>query len=98
MTKDWRLQHLETRSYLRGVAFVRKQYRAPSPEWDHDHCTACWATLAEPTIKAANIVHEGYTTAPDFVHGPDYHWICVPCFDQLSEIMDWRVVTLPVSG
>ena len=29
MTKDWRLQHLETQPYLRGVSFVRKPYRAP---------------------------------------------------------------------
>lgn len=98
MTKDWRLTQLEPLSYLRGVAFVRKRYRAPSPEWDHDYCTACWATLAEPTIKAIDTIHEGYTTTSEFVRGADYDWICVRCFDQLSEIMEWRVVALPMSG
>jgi hypothetical protein len=28
---DWRLRHLETQPYLRGVSFARKPYRAPRP-------------------------------------------------------------------
>jgi hypothetical protein len=59
MTRDWRLEHLETQSHLRGVTFVRKPYAAPRPGWDHDHCVACWAKLAEPNAVAVNAVHDG---------------------------------------
>jgi len=98
MTKDWRLEQLQARPYLRGAAFLRKPYRQPSPEWDHDHCTACWTTLAEPHIKRADIIHEGYATTAEFVRGADYNWICVPCFEQFRDIMEWRDLTTLVSG
>ncbi|HXX08618.1 MAG TPA: hypothetical protein VEJ43_11195 [Pseudolabrys sp.] len=98
MTKDWRLEQLEARPYLWGATFTRKSYRASSPEWDHDHCTACWTTLAESHIKRADIIHEGYATTAEFVRGADYSWICVACFEQFRDIMEWRDVTTLVSG
>lgn len=97
MKKDWRLEQLEARPYLRGVAFARKPYRAPNREWDHDHCTACWTTLAEAHIKRADIIHEGYATTEEFARGPDYEWLCVPCFEEFSAVMKWRDVTPAVS-
>lgn len=95
MNKDWRLEHLETQPYLRGVAFVRKQYRAPRPGWDHDHCVACWATLAEPNIEGADIVHEGFATTSDYFHGAEYDWVCLPCFNLFRVDMAWSDVTPP---
>ena len=92
--KDWRLELLETQPYLRGVAFARKPCRAPSPGWNHDHCSACWAALVEPDIRGADFIHEGYATTAEFVRGQDYNWVCVPCFEQFSAIMGWRDVTL----
>ena len=92
MTKDWRLEHLETQPYLRGVSFVLKPYKAPSPRWDHDHCVACWATLAEPGTAGREIVHEGYATTADFPRGADYDWVCVPCFNQFHEVMAWKTL------
>ena len=93
MTKDWRLEQLESQSHLRGAALIRKRYQAPSREWDHDHCVACWATLAERPIGGTNLLHEGYTTTADFARGADYDWNCVPCFESFSKAMEWRDVT-----
>jgi hypothetical protein len=59
MTKDWRLEHLETQPYLRGAAFTRKPYRAYSATWEHDHCAGCWAKFMEPPAEE---LHEGYAT------------------------------------
>jgi hypothetical protein len=98
MTKDWRLEHLQTQPYLHGVNFVRKLYRAPRPGWGHDHCVACWATLADPNIAGADIVHEGYATTDDFVRGADYDWVCVPCFQQFCEVMAWKDATPLISN
>ncbi|HEY6025033.1 MAG TPA: hypothetical protein VIV34_12755 [Pseudolabrys sp.] len=98
MKKDWRLEQLEAQPHLRGVAFLRKPYHPPSPEWDHDHCAACWTTLAAPRIIGVNIIHEGYTTTSEFVCGADYAWICVPCFELFHAIMEWRDATAAVSG
>ena len=92
MTKDWRLEHLETQPYLRGVAFVRKPYRKPKPTWDHDHCVACWAKLAERDVASAD-VHEGYATTKDYKHGENYDWVCVPCFELFRDAMEWRDLT-----
>ena len=91
--KDWRLEHLETQPYLRGVAFVRKPYRRPKPTWDHDHCVACWATLTEPHMKGADFIYEGYATTADYVRGADYDWVCAPCFGLFRDAMDWKDVT-----
>jgi hypothetical protein len=98
-TKDWRLRHLETQPYLRGVSFIRRPYRATRPGWEHDHCVACWATLIEPGMiagwsidKAADVVHEGYATTANFTRGPEYDWVCVPCFQLFREVMGWKDV------
>jgi hypothetical protein len=93
MTKDWRLQHLETQPFLRGVAFARKPYRNPSPSWDHDHCVACWARLAEPDLKGPDIIHGGFATTKDFVRGENYEWVCAACFELFRNAMEWRDVT-----
>ena len=89
MEKDWRLEHLETQPYLRGVSFVRKPYRAYRLGWDHDHCVACWATLAEPGVAAADDFQEGYATTSSFVRGEDYDWVCPPCFEAFAVEMGW---------
>ena len=36
------------------------EYKAPSAEWDHDHCEGCWAKFAE--FDAPDILHSGYFT------------------------------------
>lgn len=89
MSKDWRLQHLETQPYLRGVCFLRKPYKRPRPEWDHDHCVACWAKLAEPEMESEDVIHEGYATTASYVRGADYEWVCPTCFEEFKSDMGW---------
>jgi hypothetical protein len=93
VSKDWRLENLETQPYLRGVSLARKMYRAYRPGWDHDHCVGCWTKLAEPGIEGADVVHEGYATTAEFVRGAEYEWACVSCFEAFSEAMGWIDVT-----
>jgi hypothetical protein len=90
MTRDWRLEHLETQPYLRGVCFERKPYRPPRPGWEHDHCAGCWAKLAQAgdATAGADLVHEGYATCADFMRGADYEWVCIPCFDRFAAAMN----------
>ena len=89
MIEDWRLEHLHAQPFLRGTAFVRKRYQAPRADWDHDHCVACWAKLADPSMKGDHIVHEGYATTAEYVMGADYAWACVPCFNLFKDKMNW---------
>jgi hypothetical protein len=42
-------------------------------------------------LRAA--LHEGYATTTDFVHGAEYDWICMPCFETFRETMGWVDVT-----
>ena len=44
--EDWRLRGQE--DYLQGATLLRKQYRAWSEDWEHDHCEFCWAKFMDP--------------------------------------------------
>jgi hypothetical protein len=92
MEKDWRLANLEGQLYLRGVTFVRKPYKDFRPGWNHDHCVACWVTLAEPKIEGRDILHEGYATTAEFVRGADYDWVCPECFNLFRDYMAWKEI------
>jgi hypothetical protein len=98
MTKDWRLENLETFPHMRGVKFVRKPYRAYRPGWEHDHCNGCWTTLTEPGYEGEDIVHEGYATTAEYVYGAEYDWVCIPCFEEFRETMEWVDVTPRISN
>jgi hypothetical protein len=89
MIKDWRLEHLETQPYLRGASFVRKPYRAYRPDWEHDHCAACWVAFAVPGGDDRDVLHEGYATTDSFIRGADYEWVCTPCFKEFAAEMAW---------
>jgi hypothetical protein len=89
MSKDWRLENLEGLAFLHGVSFTRKPYRPYPPGWEHDHCAACWVTLAEPPLEGEDVVHEGYATNEDYIHGVEYDWVCVSCFDLFRDHMAW---------
>jgi hypothetical protein len=81
---DWRIDNCKA---LHGAKLRRKEYRAPSKEWDHDHCAGCWATFME--IDAPDILHEGYATTVEYKLGEDYEWVCPTCFADLRAVMDW---------
>jgi hypothetical protein len=40
--QEWELYKLKRLERLRGSTFALADYRAPSDEWDHDHCEGCW--------------------------------------------------------
>jgi hypothetical protein len=80
-----RLDYLDA---LKGLTWWRSTWTRPKPEWDHDHCAACWAKFSD---DIPNTQGEGYTTGPDYRHGARYEWVCEECFSRLKERMDWAV-------
>ncbi len=81
---------MQQASALRNVVLVKKTYSHYSPDWDHDHCAACWAKFAE--WGGPNILHEGYATTDKYELGEDYDWVCPNCFDELHVEMGWRLI------
>jgi len=84
MSEDWRSVGAR---FLRGTRLQRRQWRQWSAQWDHDHCSGCNAEFSNST--APDILHEGYTTCSDFVHGAGYEWLCPECFSDLKDTMGW---------
>ena len=82
--RDWRVDNCEQ---IRGVKLRRKKYSAPSKDWDHDHCTACFAKFAD--FDGRQILHEGYATTAESEWGEDYHLVCPTCFAELRDVMNW---------
>ena len=78
--KQWRIDKGE---FLKGATLQRRRWKAPSAEWDHDHCACCWAKFAE--FDAPDIQHEGYTTADSC------HWVCEECVTGLKDEMGWHL-------
>lgn len=77
-------------SLLRGIKLQFKRYRAPSGEWDHDHCHFCGAKFFEPDDP--EYLHYGYATCEDYYWGAEYEWICEECFRKYRELFAWRVI------
>lgn len=84
---DWRLRGQER--YLNGVTLHRANYRAPSADWDHDHCDFCWAKFMEGNVS--DTLQRGYVTDD----GRD--WICPNCFDDFRERFHWTVKQVDAS-
>jgi len=84
---DWRLLNAKR---LRGQKFRWKRYTKPSPDWDHDHCSGCWAKFGE--IEGPEILHEGYGVTEGYEKGADYEWVCQSCFDALKDQLHWSVI------
>jgi hypothetical protein len=84
---DWRLTNQA--DYLTGVELRRQTYRRPphNPDWDHDHCSFCWAKFA--VEDRPEVLHEGYCTLDE------YNWVCTGCFADFREMFGWREVTVP---
>jgi hypothetical protein len=82
--KQWRINNAR---HLEGALLKFQRYVRWNDNWDHDHCAACWAKFAEG--DDADILHEGYATCDDYVHGARYDWVCRVCFDELKEDLRW---------
>ncbi len=78
--QDWRLQGQE--KFLRGAWLQFKAYAPTRADWDHDHCAFCSAKFS----TADGDLHEGYCSAAE------YHWVCVPCFEDFKERFGWLIV------
>jgi hypothetical protein len=68
--RDYKLLQLK---HMEGCTFRLLRYKAPSAEWNHDHCQACWAKFAE--YDDSNIQHEGYCTSVPVLDSPDSEFI-----------------------
>jgi hypothetical protein len=90
---DWRLEHLELQPHLRDLSFRKKPYREYRPGWDHDHCVACGAKLAEFESPTEVILHEGFATTEDMPRGADYYWACSECFQLFKAEMNWSEIS-----
>ena len=40
------------------------------------------------------MLHEGFTTGDDYVHGARYEWICDECFAKLKDELGWTAGAL----
>ena len=81
---DWRLLRGQE-NYLKGVTLRWKKYTRYSPQWDHDHCSFCWAKFMDADYPDA--LREGYATLND------YHWICKECYEDFKDMFEWKVET-----
>ena len=81
-----------------GTAFRWRDYEAPRPDWDHDHCVFCWAKFVPRTELGKGwleqdhhtIYSEGYATVEP--SGSGFEWVCRPCFDDFSDELKFLVV------
>jgi len=81
---EWRLSGQER--YLQGATMHRRPYFLWRPDWDHDHCSFCWASFELPGRPLEpNEFDEGWTT------DDEYHWVCPACFSDFQERFEWSV-------
>jgi hypothetical protein len=74
ITSELHTDHLgatrDQESCLHGKRFQHARWVQDRPNWDHDHCEYCWATLS----AAPADLNFGYTDART------YYWICEACW------------------
>ncbi len=78
-------QRLKEFSYLRGVEFMRADYRIRASHSREDRCVICKAAFGP--IEAGGALENGYTTTRAFAGGGLYEWICAPCFEQSKDAL-----------
>lgn len=58
--KDWLIKQLR---HYSGFVFRWQRWQNLSPNWNHDHCQACWARFAERPEEWNDLVFvEGWVT------------------------------------
>jgi hypothetical protein len=67
---DWRLQGQER--YLSDARLFWRPWHQSRPNWDHDHCSFCWAKFTDRD-DVPGVLREGYTT------DDEYYWVCADC-------------------
>jgi rubredoxin len=79
---DWRYENAK---YHDGAELSWSTYESPTPEWDHDHCVACWQKFSE-VGDPPEVLNAGYRTADD-------DWVCPECFSDLNASLHWTVIS-----
>lgn len=81
-----------------GTTFRWRDYDAPKPGWDHDHCVFCWAKFIPRSEQGKEwlkrdthtIYFDGYATVEPSGSGCD--WVCRPCFDDFADEFNFAVI------
>lgn len=69
--------------YLKGKTLLRRKYIPPQPDWDHDHCSFCWAKFKERGEPGT--IQEGFVTEDN------KSWICPQCFADFKAEFQWSI-------
>jgi hypothetical protein len=78
---DWRLTFQE--EYLKDATLRWAEYKAPRPDWDHDHCEFCWDKFMQ---GRTDTLTEGYATTDG------RRWVCKQCFEDFKQEFGFKVV------
>jgi hypothetical protein len=91
---------LEWLKDYQGATFRLTKYTAGCADWRCDHCAGCWAKFAE--YDGSGILHEAYVSGlrPDetLVDGAALIFVCVRCFNQCCDSLDFEVESWPTSA
>jgi len=85
MLQDSRIDPIKR---LRGQSFRRKKYYRQNSTWDHDHCAACWVKF----MLSEGCLDQGYAISAEYKNGEDSEWVCQQCFNELCELMGWKII------
>jgi hypothetical protein len=71
-----------------GYVFRWQRYRELAPDWNHDHCKACWARFAERPDEWTDTVHtEGWVTLWPLHHNPEEEQELIARFRSIGEVL-----------
>ena len=85
---DWRLTAgpvLGNEEKLKNIPLYYIPFQPLSENWDHEHCTFCWAKF----YLHEECLQEGYCTRPQ--NSRDADWICPECYEDFKEMFGWKV-------
>lgn len=80
ISTDWRIT--DQKEYLFGAFFEKKEFKAKSKEWDHDHCEFCWDEFNEDSKMGFT---EGYYTENR------ESWVCYECFEDFKNLFEFKL-------
>ncbi len=79
---DWRID--DPKEYLQNASLYKRDYKAQSERWDHEHCRFCWKKFMES--GGDGILTTGYATEDNIC------WICPECYEDFKEMFGWTLV------
>ena len=82
-----------------GTVFLRRDYRALSERWEHEHCEMCMAKFMDATYSATHaqfiedhpdVLMSGLVT--DVRERRKERWVCEECFADFADELGWVLV------